>query len=102
THLVYLPAEHTGSKLGVSIVLPVHEAPALLPDGTRTRPDDAELSGLSLAIDSARALPVSFVPTPETVTALVASNDPRAGTVLKSLREAGATQSLISGPYVPV
>ena len=49
THLVYLPGEHIGPKLGVSIVLPIHSPPALQPDGTRRRPDDAELAGLSLA-----------------------------------------------------
>lgn len=102
THLVYLPGEHTGPKLGVSIVLPVHSPPALQPDGTRRRPDDAELAGLSTAVDAARTLPVSFMPTPETVAALVASNDPRAGAVLTSLRQAVATGAYIGGPYVPV
>ncbi|MEA2974440.1 MAG: hypothetical protein QOG82_2898 [Actinomycetota bacterium] len=102
THLVYLPGEHIGPKLGVSVVLPVHDQPALQPDGTRRRPDETELAGLALAIDSASNLPVSFVPTPETVATLVASNDPRAGAVLKSLRDAVAGQSLIGSTYVPV
>ena len=102
THLVYLPGEHIGPKLGVSVVLPVHDQPALQPDGTRRRPDEAELAGLALAIDAAGNLPVSFVPTPETVATLVASNDPRAGAVLKSLRDAVADRSLIGGTYVPV
>ncbi len=102
THLVYMPGEHIGAKLGVSLVLPVHGQPALQPDGTRRRPEEAELAGLSLAIEAAGRLPVSFVPTPETVAALVASNDPRAGTVLRSLRDAVETLSLIGGTYVPV
>ena len=102
THLVYLPGEHIGPKLGVSIVLPVHDRPGLQPDGTRRLPDDAELAGLALAIDAAGTLPVSFVPTPETVATLVASNDPRAGAVLKSLRDAVAARSLIASTYVPV
>ncbi|MEA2826123.1 MAG: hypothetical protein QOG43_562 [Actinomycetota bacterium] len=102
THLVYLPGQHIGDKLGVSVVLPVHDQPALQPDGTRRRPDEAELAGLALAIDAAGNLPVSFVPTPETVATLVASNDPRAGAVLKSLRDAVAGRSLIGGTYVPV
>ena len=102
THLVYLPGEHIGPKLGVSVVLPVHDQPALQPDGTRRRPAEAELAGLALAIDAAGNLPVSFVPTPETVATLVASNDPRAGAVLKSLRDAVADQSLIGSTYVPV
>ena len=102
THIVYLPSEHIGPKLGVSIVLPVHDQPALQPDGTRRRPAEAELAGLALAIDAAGTLPVSFVPTPETVATLVASNDPRAGAVLKSLRDAVAGQALIGSTYVPV
>jgi len=102
THLVYLPGDHAGPKLGVSIVLPVHSQPALQPDGTRRRPDEAELSGLSAAIDTAASLPVSFAPTPETVAALVASNDPRAGAVLTSLRQAVADRAYVGGPYVPV
>lgn len=102
THLVYLPGEHIGPKLGVSIVLPVHDRPALQPDGTRRLREDDELAGLALAIDAAGTLPVSFVPTPETVATLVASNDPRAGAVLKSLRDAVANRSLIASTYVPV
>lgn len=102
THLVYLPAEHIGPKLSVSIVLPVHRQPALQPDGTRLRPEEGELTGLSLAVDAARSLPVSFVPTPETVASLVASNDPRAGAVLRSLRDAVANRAFIGGTYVPV
>ena len=102
THLVYLPGEHTGPKLGVSMVLPVHSPPALQPDGTRRRPEDAELAGLSLAIDAARSLPITFMPTPETAAALVAGTDPRAGAVLTSLRQAVADQPYIGGPYVPV
>ncbi len=102
THLVYLPGEHIGPKLGVAVVLPIHDQPALQPDGTRRRPDETELAGLALAIDAAGSLPVSFVPTPETVASLVASNDPRAGVVLTSLREAVSDRSLIGGTYVPV
>ena len=102
THLVYLPGEHSGPKLGVSIVLPIHSPPALQPDGTRRRPDETELSGLSQAVDATRTLPVTFAPTPETIAALVASNDPRAGAVLTSLRQAVADQAYVGGPYVPV
>ena len=101
THLVYLPGEHIGTKLGVSIVLPIHRPPALQPDGTRLPADENQLATLSAAVDAARALPVSFVPTPETMTALVASRNPRAGAVLTSLR-AVDDRSIVGGTYVPV
>ncbi len=102
THLVYLPGEHIGPKLAVSLVLPVHAQPALQPDGTRRHPGEDEWARLALAVDAAATLPTTFLPTPETVAALVASNDPRAGAVLKSLRDAVARRSLVGGPYVPV
>ena len=41
------------------------------------------------------------MPTPETVAALVASNDPRAGAVLTALRQVD-DRYVLGGPYVPV
>ncbi|MEA2703272.1 MAG: hypothetical protein QOD63_1217 [Actinomycetota bacterium] len=101
THLVYLPGPEEGPKLGVSFILPVHEAPGLQPDGTRTLATGEDLASLAQGIDAARALPVSLVPTPETVAALVASDDSRAGTVLNALREAVVERPLLVGSYVP-
>ena len=101
THLVYLPATEEGPKLGVSFLLPVHEPPGLQPDGTRTLSDDDDLASLAQGIDAARALPVAFVPTPETVAALVASDDSRAGSALNALREAVVERPLLGGTYVP-
>ncbi len=101
THLVYLPTPEEGPKLGVSFLLPVHEPPGLQPDGARTLSDGDDLASLAQGIDAARALPVAFVPTPETVAALVASNDSRAGTVLNALREAVDERPLMAGTYVP-
>ena len=89
THLVYLPDPVEGPKLGVSFVLPVHELPGLQPDGTRKLADGEDLTSLAQGIDAARALPVSLVPTPETVSALVASDDSQAGTVLNVVAGCG-------------
>ncbi len=101
THLVYLPDPVEGPKLGVSFVLPVHELPGLQPDGTRKLADGEDLTSLAQGIEAARALPVSLVPTPETVSALVASDDSQAGTVLNALRGAAADRPLLAGSYVP-
>jgi hypothetical protein len=101
THLLYTPEVHVTPKLGVSLVFPVHAPPALQPDGQRILPDGDALAAMAQGVDAVRATPFTLAPTPETVAALVDSNDPKAKALLTSLRSAAAERTTLSGSYVP-
>lgn len=103
THLVYLPAQHSGFKLGLALVMPFHAPPALPPEGER-RVDGAALASAAQALESARTITYTLAPTPETVAsaAAVASGDDRAAAAVASLRKVVADHPLVSGAYVAV
>ena len=101
THLLHTPEVHVTPKLGVSLVFPVHAPLALQPDGERVLPDADALTAMAQGVDAIRTTPFTLAPTPETVAALAASNEPKAKAVLTSLRSAAAERSILSGSYVP-
>jgi hypothetical protein len=101
THLLHTPEVHVTPKLGVSLVFPVHAPPALQPDGERVLPDAETLTAMAQGVDAVRSTPFTLAPTPETVAAVAASNEPKAKALLASLRAAAAERSLLSGSYVP-
>jgi len=101
THLVHLPENHAGPKLGLSLTVPVHAPPAIRPDGERTLEARDQLAALAPALEVLRPTPFALRPTPETVAALVPSTDPRAGAALSALRQAAADRPTYSGTYVP-
>jgi len=101
THLLHTPEVHVTPKLGVSLVFPVHAAPALQPDGKVVLPDADALSAMALGVDAVRATPFTLAPTPETVAALAESNEPKAKALLASLRSAAAERTTLSGSFVP-
>jgi hypothetical protein len=101
THLLHTPELHATPKLGVSLVFPVHAAPALQPDGSRALPDGDTLTAMAQGVDAVRATPFTLAPTPETVAALAASNDAKAKALLASLKAAAAERTTLNGPYVP-
>ena len=101
THLLHTPEVHVTPKLGVSLVFPVHASPALQPDGERVLPDGDALTAMAQGVDAVRTTPFTLAPTPETVAALAASNEPKAKALLASLRSAAAERSMLSGSYVP-
>ena len=101
THLLHTPEVHVTPKLGVSLVFPVHAPPALQPDGERTLPDAQTLTAMAQGVDAVRATPFTLAPTPETVAALAASNEPKAKALLTSLRSAAAERPILNSSYVP-
>ena len=101
THLLHTPEVHVTPKLGVSLVFPVHAPPALQPDGERVLPDGDALTAMAQGVEAVRATPFTLAPTPETVAAVAASNDPKAKGLLTSLRSAAAERTVLSGSYVP-
>jgi hypothetical protein len=101
THLVYLPSQHVGAKLGVSLVLPMHAAPGLPASGARQLHGIDALSDLPAAIDALRGTPAAISPTPETLATLAASPDERASTLLKALQQRVPAMTLLAGTYVP-
>jgi hypothetical protein len=101
THVLHTPELHTTPKLGMALVLPVHADPALQPDGTRPLPGDDALSAMAQGVDAVRSTPFSLAPTPETMTALAASTEPRAKALLASVRAAAADRPVLTSPYVP-
>jgi hypothetical protein len=101
THLLHTPELHVAPKLGVSLVFPVHAPVALQPSGERTLPDSDTLAAMAQGVDAVRTTPFTLAPTPETVAAVAASNDPKAKVLLTSLRAAAAERPMLSSSYVP-
>jgi hypothetical protein len=101
THVVYLPAQHNGAKLGVSFVLPLHAPPGLPAQGSRQLHGVDGLLGLPAALDALRDTPVSLAPTPETLATLAASPDERAVALLRGLRVRVPAVTVLPGTYVP-
>ncbi|MDQ4096878.1 MAG: DUF6049 family protein [Actinomycetota bacterium] len=102
THLVYLPGTHTGFKLGASFVLPLTAGAALPPDGRHELPDLDGLTTAVQALEAFRAVPFVLKPSPETVAAIDASTEEKAGRALDSLRRIAADRPVVAGSYVPV
>ena len=106
THLVFAKAPLTGSKLGVSWILPAHAPPTLAPDGRRSlAPDQSrQLSELASSVAHHETVPVTLAPTPETMQALADSPRPTDHQTLATLTSVAAdpTQQVLTGPYVPV
>lgn len=101
THLLNTPELHTTPKLGMALVLPVHALPALQPDDSRQLPDDDALTAMAQGLDAVRNTPFTLAPTPETMAALAASNDPKAKALLATVKTAASEHQVLTSPYVP-
>lgn len=102
THLVFLPGSHTGFKLGVAFVLPVQAGISLPPDGPRQVPGLDDVASGVQALDAFKSVPFLLDPSPETVAALDASSDDKAGKAVDTLRRLAVDHPVVAGPYVPV
>lgn len=105
THLVYAtPPAEGGEKLRVGLVVPLHAAPALRPDGRRALADGdrARLRGVATSIARRTDVPVTVRPTPETLQALAASDDEADRNAVATLREGASRLQVTAGTYVPV
>jgi len=105
THLVYAtPPKEGGFPLKVALVLPVHAPPALQPDGTR-RLSRLATDGLAELTGAARAyplVPLSLLPTPETLEALASSARDINRETVAGLTASAEGRQIIGGTYVPV
>ncbi len=101
THLVYLPGQHPGAKLGLSLVLPVSAPAGLPPTGGRRLQGIDDLTALSSGLDATASAPLTLAPTPETLATLAASTDDKAVAALKGLQQRAATATVLASTYVP-
>jgi len=105
THLVYTsPPQPGGYPLGVSLVLPVHAPPALGPDGKRelgARTATA-LGALATSLEAYPGVPLTVLPTPETLVSLDTSVRPRDRDTVATLARAIADRQVAGSTYVPV
>jgi hypothetical protein len=75
---------------------------SLPPDGQRQVPGLDDLATSAAAMDANRSLPFTLAPSPETLAALDASNEDRAGRTLDTLRRLAVDHPVLAAPYVPV
>lgn len=101
THAVYLPAQHTGAKLGLSLVVPLHTAAGLPASGNRQLKDLDGVAAATSALEALRTTPFALAPTPETLASLASSTDERAVNTLKILQQRAAATTVLAGTYVP-
>lgn len=105
THMVYTtPPKEGGFALKVALVLPVHAEPALQPGGKRIlAPQEAEVLGeLTGAVQAYPLVPLTFLPTPETLDALEASARDEDPETLANLAASTDGRQVVAGTYVPV
>lgn len=105
THLVYIrPPQPGGFPLKVALVLPVHGAPALRPDGGRSLPrgTTSHLSALARSLEAYPLVPLTLLPTPETLDALDASGREEDEETVTALARSVAGRQLAAASYVPL
>lgn len=102
-HLVRLPEpDEVERELDVAVVVPLGAPLALQPDGQLDLPPEV-LGRLDEVVERLGAhpdVPLSIVPSPETVDALSRSDDPAAAALLEELRTVLPGRQVVAGPYV--
>ena len=104
THLVRTTALPGTQPLAVAMVVPLSAAPSLAPDGSSQMLDEdhTALAGLISSLASHPAVPLTIVPSPETLSALVTTTSTQDRQMLDSLRSSIGSREVIAGPYVAV
>lgn len=104
THLVLTrPPQPGGYPLKVALVLPVHAPPALQPDGRRTLSRRTNgLAALARSLGAYPFVPLTLLPTPETLAALDASPREEDEETLAALARSTAARQLAAATYVPL
>lgn len=102
THVVRVPDTADVAPLATLTVVPVHATTSLQPNGSvvLARSEIARLARITAALQV--AAPVVLAPTPETLDALAASDDPAAADVLAGLRAIAQRGEVLVRPYVPL
>jgi len=104
THLVYTtPPKEGGFPLKVALVLPVHAASAVQPSGKRTLPPTVAgaVNELTGSLQAYPLVPLTLLPTPETLHALDVSGGAVDREALDGLARVTEGRQMASGAYVP-
>jgi hypothetical protein len=105
THLVRSSPDAVGSQpLAVALLVPLAAAPALAPDGS-TRLLDEDRAALSLfvaALGRHPDVPLTTLPSAETLAALDATASTEDRQLHEQLRTAIGTRQVVAGPYVDI
>ena len=105
THLVHTrPPQPGGHPLKVALVLPVHGPVALQPDGRRnlSRTTSGTLGEMARSLEAYPVVPLTLMPTPETLAALDASPRDGDGETLAAVARATAGRQVAAASYVPL
>ncbi|MEO6120955.1 MAG: DUF6049 family protein [Acidimicrobiales bacterium] len=105
THLIYATApDEGGFPLDVGLVLPIHAAPSLQPDGSRRLASEASerLGALARSLAAPTGIALTLRPTPETLEALEASSRNADRETLAALARAAQGRQTAAATYVPV
>jgi hypothetical protein len=102
THLVRLPAAGAGSSLAFSLIAPVHATPSFQPDGQVDMATDTydRLSTTIAALAEHPDVPLSVLPTPETVEALTVLDTQQGTGQSGSLRRSLTGRQTIATTFV--
>ncbi len=105
THIVRLPvADPEATPLRVAMTVPVHAPPSLQPNGS-IAVDGLARAGIvtvAAALQRSPAMPLTVVPTPETIASLGADQaSPDAGLV-EAVRRGAQGRQVVAGPYVHI
>ena len=105
THLIVPPDEGDDApNLAVAVVAEVRAPFALQPDGSVDLPraDVQDLAGIVAGLTAAPSIPATLSVQPETVEALLASEETGDAEVVAALRTAASGRTVLADPYVPL
>lgn len=105
THMVYVtPPKEGGFALKVALVLPIHAPPALQPGGKRAlgAKEAVAVGELVGAMQAYPLVPLTILPTPETLEGLEASPRDEDPETLANLVASTDGRQVVGGTYVPV
>lgn len=105
TNLVYTrPPQPGGHALGVGLVLPVHAPPALTPEGKRSLAarTASSLRALASSLEAYPSVPLTLLPTPETLVTLAGSDSTENRETVAALARATTGRQVAAGTFVPV
>jgi Family of unknown function (DUF6049) len=105
SHLVYgAPPKDDGVPLGFAWVLPISAPPSVRPDGTSPVADASSnrLAAMAQALEAHPDVPLTVLPTAETIEALNTSNREVDRSTVQQLSRALANRQVVGGTYVPV
>lgn len=101
THLIRLPGQVESPPLSVAVVVPLDAPPSLQPDATvDVAPETRrQVATVGDALLEQPDVPLTLDPSPETVAALAASDDPALDTLLRRLARGAEGRQVLGGTW---